>query len=61
MQSEAATDKLTSVLCSIFEQNPDIPDGKTTYGVRKSFDSVPLCNGVMVFTKKEMLILTSCR
>ena len=38
MQSEAATDKLTSVLCSIFEQNPDIPDGKTTYVVRKSFD-----------------------
>ena len=33
MQSEAATDKLTSVLCSIFEQNPDIPDGKTTYVV----------------------------
>lgn len=38
MQSEAATDKLTSVLCSIFEQNPYIPDGKTTYVVRKSFD-----------------------
>ena len=38
MQIEAATDKLTSVLCSIFEQNPDIPDGKTTYVVRKSFD-----------------------
>ena len=38
MQSEAATDKLTSVLCSIFEQNLDIPDGKTTYVVRKSFD-----------------------
>jgi len=38
MQSEAATDKLTSVLCSVFEQNPDIPDGKTTYVVRKSFD-----------------------
>jgi hypothetical protein len=38
MQSEAATDKLTSVLCSIFEQNPDIPDGKITYVVRKSFD-----------------------
>ena len=38
MQIEAATNKLTSVLCSIFEQNPDIPDGKTTYVVRKSFD-----------------------
>ena len=38
MQSEAATDKLTSVLCSIFEQNPDIPDGKTTYVVKKRFD-----------------------
>ena len=38
MQIEAATDKLTSVLCSIFEQNPDIPDGKTTYVVRKSFN-----------------------
>ena len=38
MQSEAATDKLTSVLCPIFEQNPDIPDGKTTYVVKKRFD-----------------------
>ena len=38
MQSDAATDKLKSVRCSIVEQNPDIPDGKTTYVVRKSFD-----------------------
>lgn len=38
MTIDAATDKLKSVRCSIFEQNPDIPDGKTTYVVRKSFD-----------------------
>ncbi len=38
MQSDAATDKLKSVRCSIVEQNPDIPDGKTTYVVNKSFD-----------------------
>ncbi|WP_304100154.1 hypothetical protein, partial [Phascolarctobacterium succinatutens] len=38
MQSDAATDKLKSVRCSIVEQNPDIPDGKTTYVVNKKFD-----------------------
>ena len=38
MQSDAATDKLKSVRCSIVEQNPDIPDGKTTYVVNKRFD-----------------------
>ena len=38
MQSDAATDKLKSVRCYIVEQNPDIPDGKTTYVVKKSFD-----------------------
>ena len=38
MTIDAATDKLKSVRCSIFEQNPDIPDGKTTYVVKKRFD-----------------------
>lgn len=38
MMIDAATDKLKSVRCSIFEQNPDIPDGKTTYVVKKRFD-----------------------
>ena len=38
MTIDAATDKLKSVRCSIFEQNPDIPDGQTTYVVKKRFD-----------------------
>lgn len=38
MTIDASTDKLKSVRCSIFEQNPDIPDGQTTYVVKKRFD-----------------------